>query len=287
MKRNIISIDEEKCTGCGQCIPDCPEGALQLIEGKARLVSDLFCDGLGACIGTCPEGAISVIEREAGAYDEDAVMERIVAQGPAVIKAHLEHLAGHGETDLYEQALSYLRDHDIAIPRHKGLVAPVSTEGHGDSRACNPFAGCPGSAHQQIPRNEALRDLDRSRPTGSELRQWPVQLRLLDPRAGFFDDADLLVSADCVPFAYPDFHQEFLSGKTLVIFCPKLDADIDGYIEKLSQVFALHEIRSVTVLRMEVPCCGGVRYVVDRALERSGKKMVVNERTVTLQGGLV
>ena len=118
MKRKIISIDENRCTGCGQCIPDCPEGALQLIEGKARLVSDLFCDGLGACIGTCPEGAISVIEREAGAYDEKAVMETIVRQGEPVIRAHLEHLAGHGQVDLYNQAIDYLKKQSLAIPEH-------------------------------------------------------------------------------------------------------------------------------------------------------------------------
>ncbi len=116
MKRKIISIDDNKCTGCGECIPDCPEGAIQLIDGKARLISDLFCDGLGACIGTCPQGAISVIEREAEAYDEKTVMENIVRQGAPVIKAHLEHLAGHGQTKLYDEAIEYLQEHKIAIP---------------------------------------------------------------------------------------------------------------------------------------------------------------------------
>ena len=139
MKRKIISIDENKCTGCGECIPDCPEGAIQLIDGKARLISDLFCDGLGACIGTCPEGAICVIEREAEAYDEKTVMENIVRQGAPVIKAHLEHLAGHGQTELYDEAIEYLKEHKIAIPDHNGPVCHPKPAHAGHS----PFAACP------------------------------------------------------------------------------------------------------------------------------------------------
>jgi ferredoxin len=142
VKRHIIGIDEEKCTGCGQCIPDCPEGALQIIDGKARLVGALFCDGLGACTGTCPEGAISIIEREAVPYDEQAVMENIVLQGEPVIKAHLEHLLRHGERDLYNQAFEYLIEHAMMIPGHDNsvcLTRPVRSRG-------NPFAGCPCTA---------------------------------------------------------------------------------------------------------------------------------------------
>jgi NAD-dependent dihydropyrimidine dehydrogenase PreA subunit len=284
MKRKIISIDENRCTGCGQCIPDCPEGAIQLIEGKARLVSDLFCDGLGACIGTCPEGAISVIEREAGAYDETAVMERIVAQGPAVIRAHLEHLQTHGETRLLGQAVGYLEGHGLPVP--PGYETTHASAGQG-VYACNPFAGCPGAAPQLIRKvtGTRKRPVDRSEDTGSELRQWPVQLRLLDPRSPFFDGADLLIAADCVPFAHAGFHREFLHGKTVIIFCPKLDADIEGYISKLADILSLHNIRSVTVVRMEVPCCGGTRYVLNEAMKRAGKELPVSEHVVTLQGG--
>lgn len=268
MKRKIIEIDEEKCTGCGLCIPDCPEGALQVIDGKARLVSDLFCDGLGACIGTCPEGAICVVEREAEPYDEKAVMAKIVPQGEAVIKAHLEHLLGHGEEGLYRQAVEYLTESGIPVPAHE--TAGTST-------------ACPGSAARSISRAGSV-DRERAARTESELRQWPIQLRLLSPQARYFDGADLLVSGDCVPFAYADFHRDFLRDKIAVIFCPKLDADIEEYVAKLAEVFSQHAVRSVTVLHMEVPCCSGVRYVVDLALERSGKEVPVNEYTVTLQG---
>jgi NAD-dependent dihydropyrimidine dehydrogenase PreA subunit len=280
VKRNIITIDEHKCTGCGQCIPDCPEGALQLIDGKARLVSDLFCDGLGACIGTCPEGAISVIEREAGVYDEKAVMETIVLQGEQVIRAHLEHLAGHGQKDLYQQAIDFLDEHHLAIPAHNMQMGLPKSPGRN-----NPdFAGCPGSAARSISRGPRAGPPQPSGTTSSELRQWPVQLQLLNPQARYFDNADLLVSADCVPFAFAGFHMEILRGKILIIFCPKLDTDIDGYITKLAEILAHHTIQSVTVVHMEVPCCNGVRYVVGKALEKAGKEIPVKDYTVTING---
>jgi ferredoxin len=305
MKRKIISVDEEKCTGCGQCIPDCPEGALQVIDGKARLVSDLFCDGLGACIGTCPEGAISVVERDAVPYDEKTVMENIAKQGAPVIRAHLEHLAGHGQTDLYNQAIGYLIGKGIPVPDHAAPehrmqakppgqcpTAGRTGEGacHPGPHAAHPFAGCPGSAARSIPREDGPGRMPDSKAGGtavSDLRQWPVQLTLLNPAAPYFDNADLLVSADCVPFAYAGFHREMLHGKILIIFCPKLDADIEGYIKKLARIFTLHTIRSVTVARMEVPCCGGVRYVVDKALEKAGKKIPVVEKTISIRGGIL
>jgi NAD-dependent dihydropyrimidine dehydrogenase PreA subunit len=280
MKRNIISIDDNKCTGCGQCIPDCPEGALQIIDGKARLVSDLFCDGLGACIGTCPEGAISVIEREAVPYDEKTVMENIVQQGAPVIKAHLEHLRGHGQMELYNEAIQYLKEHTIAIPDHIGPVCPPRPAHAGHS----PFATCPGSAARSISRNTDAPNRQPSARSESELRQWPVQLALLNSAAPYFDNADLLIAADCVPFAYAGFHTEFLRDRIVIIFCPKLDSDIDGYITKLAEIFSRHEIKSIMVAHMEVPCCGGVRYVVDKALEQSGKKIPVTEKTITIQG---
>jgi ferredoxin len=282
MKRKIISIDDDKCTGCGDCIPDCPEGAIQLIDGKARLISDLFCDGLGACIGTCPQGAISVIEREAKPYDEKTVMENIVPQGAPVIRAHLEHLAGHGQTALYDEAIGYLKDHKIAIPDNNSTVCHPKPAHTGHS----PFATCPGSAARSIPRHASAPDRQPSENIGSELRQWPVQLKLLNPAAQYFDNADLLISADCVPFAYAGFHAELLRGRIVIIFCPKLDSDIDQYIIKLAEIFSSHTIKSIMVARMEVPCCGGVRHVVDKALERSGKKIPVTEKTITIQGEL-
>jgi Pyruvate/2-oxoacid:ferredoxin oxidoreductase delta subunit len=302
MKRKIISIDDRKCTGCGQCIPDCPEGALQLIEGKARLVSDLFCDGLGACIGTCPEGAISVVEREAVPYDEKTVMGTIAKQGTPVIKAHLEHLTGHGQTAFYNQAIEYLIENDIAIPEHAAPerksppASPCGTHpvaGRMGEGVCppaphtpHPLTTCPGSAARSISRGsqQGMPRQPTGVTTGSELRQWPVQLALLNPSAPYFDNADLLISADCVPFAYPGFHAGFLRGRILIIFCPKLDSDIEGYIGKLAAIFTQHTIKSITLLHMEVPCCGGVRYVVDKALAKSGVTVPLDEKTVTIEG---
>jgi NAD-dependent dihydropyrimidine dehydrogenase PreA subunit len=320
MKRRIITIDETKCTGCGQCIPDCPEGALQIIDGKARLVSDLFCDGLGACIGTCPEGAISVIEREAAPYDERAVMEKIVPQGAGVIRAHLEHLLNHGERELYNEAIEYLLEHMVPIPDHDNsavLKNPQTAGGPEKSGAAasspspaappapatcppgpdrkQPFAACPGSAARTIDRPAGAGHRGRgphagmgmhqpSGTTDSALRQWPVQLALQNPGAGYFDNADLLIAADCTPFAYAGFHADLLAGKTLIIFCPKLDPDLEGYIEKLAEIFRHHTIKSVTIARMEVPCCGGVRYVVDKAMERAGVHIPVEEMVVTISG---
>jgi len=281
MKRKIINIDEDKCTGCGECIPDCPEGALQLIDGKARLVSDLFCDGLGACMGTCPEGAITVIEREAEPYNEKVVMANIARQGAGVIRAHLEHLAGHGETELYNQAIEYLLENGLAIPDHNAGGCSQKPTKSGKI----PCATCPGTAAQTIVRDvHASGERAPSSDAPSELRQWPVQLSLLNASNPYFHNADLLIAADCVPFAYGGFHSDLLRGKILVIFCPKLDADIDGYVKKLADIFSFHTIKSITIARMVVPCCGGVRYVVDRALEMSGKTIPVTEITISLQG---
>jgi len=302
MKRKIISIDDTKCTGCGQCIPDCPEGALQLIDGKARLVSDLFCDGLGACIGTCPEGAISVIEREAEPYDERKVMAVIVKQGIPVIKAHLEHLAGHGETAFYNEAIEYLIENGIPIPDHKPpaekKLVPFGTRSarnapaavcHAGPHEPNPFAGCPGAAARSIPKEMSHSGQQQPMPgtAESELRQWPVQLALLNPAASYFKNANLLIAADCTSFAYAGFHENFLKGRILVIFCPKLDADIESYISKLAAIFSMHAIKSITILRMEVPCCGGVRHVVEKALEKAKKTIPVEEKTVMIDGRIV
>jgi hypothetical protein len=265
-------------------------------------VSDLFCDGLGACIGTCPEGAISVIEREAVPYEEKTVMAAIVKQGVPVIKAHLEHLAGHGQVPLYNQAIEYLIENGIPIPDHSaperrklspdpGTVHPITGrtgEGtcHPEPHTPHPFAGCPGSAARSIPKDPPSGG-QTSISAASELRQWPVQLALLNPRAMYFDNADMLISADCAPFAYPGFHTGLLKGKILIIFCPKLDTGIEGYIEKMAEIFTRHTIRSITIARMEVPCCGGVRYVVDKALAKAGKQIPVTERIVTIQGDIV
>lgn len=274
MKRKIIKIDEEKCDGCGLCIPDCPEGALQIIEGKARLVSDLFCDGLGACIGTCPNGAISVEEREAEPYDEKRVMANIVKCGEATIIAHLDHLKNHNEMKLYEEAVEYLNEHNIDIPPDHAC-----SEKHGEKMAC----GCPGSMAQEIKReNRHLEDVDVE--IKSNLRQWPVQLKLLNPDARYFNNADLLIAADCVPFAYGNFHNVLLKNRIVITFCPKLDPYIDEYIEKMTAIFKTHDIKSITIARMEVPCCGGVNHIIEEALKKSGRDIPVKELVISING---
>ncbi len=269
MKRKIIEIDEKKCNGCGLCIPNCPEGALQLIDGKARLVSDLFCDGLGACIGECPEGAIRVVEREAEPYDERRVMETIVRQGSNTIRAHLKHLKDHGEFRLLEIATAFLKERGIPVPEPD---APGKLP-----------CGCPGTLAKKFERHPEAEAPDGG---GSALRQWPVQLKLLNPAAEYFDGADLLISADCVAHAFGSFHRDLLAGRILIVFCPKLDGDLEPYVEKLAEIFRRHEIRSVTVARMEVPCCGGTVAVVEKALERAGKKLKVDVKIVGIAGDL-
>jgi NAD-dependent dihydropyrimidine dehydrogenase PreA subunit len=201
MKRRIIEIDRSRCTGCGSCIPDCPEGALRVIEGKAALVSDLYCDGLGACVGMCPEGAISVVEREADAYDERAVMAGITPQGKGVIRAHLEHLLGHGEQGLYRQAIAYLEEQGIPVPEHRAGAEPEAPSRREKGK--------------EVP--SALAQSETAPAAPSALQQWPVQLRLVNPASPWFEDADLLIAADCAPFAYAGFHPSFLEGRRLLI----------------------------------------------------------------------
>jgi Pyruvate/2-oxoacid:ferredoxin oxidoreductase delta subunit len=287
MKRQIIKIDEEKCTGCGLCIPNCPEGALQIIDNKARLVCDLFCDGLGACIGTCPEDAIEIEEREAEPYDERKVMDNVVKQGINVIKAHLKHLKDHGQDEFYNQAIDYLKENDVLIPENvQSLTRIPEVEGNGGS-----CSGCPGSRMMIIEKDID----DRKEDIGagfevelrSELRQWPVQLQLLNPNAPYLKNADLVIAADCVPFTYPDFHRRFLKGKVLMILCPKLDQTIQGYVEKLTDIFKNQDIKSITTIHMEVPCCSGTGQIVQAAMMKSGVKIPVSDYTISLKGEIV
>lgn len=281
MKRKIIQIDHDICNGCGLCLPNCPEGALQLIDGKARLVSDLFCDGLGACIGTCPLGAIQVEEREAEPYDEQKVMANIVPQGENVIRAHLVHLAAHNEQQYLEQARRYLKDHGIALPTEPESTGCCSgTPGATKKEApC-----CPGTQTIDRRDNESLSQRQPEGTQSTELQTWPLQLQLLNPQASFFDNADLLIVADCVPFAYASFHSDFLKGKVPVIFCPKLDCTIDQYLAKLTAIFQLHAIRSLHIVHMEVPCCSGTVALTRQALAASGKEIPLHEYTISLQG---
>ncbi len=278
MKRNVISIDEDKCNGCGKCVPDCPEGALRIIDGKARLVGDLLCDGLGACIQACPQGAMRVEERDAEPYNERKVMKNVAAHGANVIKAHLQHLQDHGEEGHLQEALSYLRESDISIPEYGPLVH------------ARVHHACPGSApvdmRQGRSRPEPVETGDEGE-AGSELRQWPVQLKLLNPAAPYFDDAHLLIAADCVAYAYAGFHRRFLRDRIMIILCPKLDPYIDEYVDKLAAIMSMHEIRSITIARMEVPCCGGVGVILAKAMDRAGKKIPVSEHIISIKGDLL
>ncbi len=276
-KRKIIEIDESKCNGCGACVPNCPEGAFKVIDGKVRLISDLFCDGLGACVGHCPEGALTVVEREAVPYEEAKVMVNIVKAGKNTILEHLNHLKTHGEKKFLQIALDYLKERNIKIDFEKeDKPAPKS--------AC----GCPGSTRQDM-RGEGEEEACEGKAgeihaTGkSQLRQWPVQITLVPPSAPYFEGADLLIAADCVPFAYAKFHDDLLKDKIVIVGCPKLD-DTEFYEEKFTEIFKENNIKSVTVARMEVPCCGGIAMAAKKALAESGKKIGFSEVVIGIKG---
>lgn len=272
MKRSIIKIDEDKCTGCGECIPGCPEGALQVIDGKARLVSDLFCDGLGACIKDCPTGAMQIEEREAEPYDEYKVMVNVAKGGKNVIKAHLKHLKDHGENKLFAKAVDYLKQNNIEVPNIEEEKLPC---------------GCPGTMQKDLRKANTEQAANVNTQIASQLNNWPIQLKLLNPNAPYLHKADLLIAADCTAFSYPNFHSRFLKGKILIMLCPKLDSDINSYVEKLADIFEKQDINSVTIVRMEVPCCSGVEMIVKSALEKAQKAMIVKDYTISIEGEIL
>jgi NAD-dependent dihydropyrimidine dehydrogenase PreA subunit len=273
MKRKVIKIDEEKCTGCGLCIPECPEGALQIIDGKARLISDLFCDGLGACIGKCPEGAIEVEEREAEPYDERRVMENIIKAGPNTIKAHLKHLRDHGQDDFLKIAVEVLKEKGIGVEGENAKPQPH-------------FSGCPGSQSMSL-KKEKVTDVSSDGVRSSELTHWPVQMHLISPNAPHYQGSDLVLAADCVAFTAGDFHKDFLRGKTLAIACPKLDSGQDIYVEKLKALIDTAEINTLTVVIMQVPCCRGLLALAQKAVEAAVRKIPVKLMVVSIQGEML
>lgn len=226
MIRKIIQIDEERCNGCGACANACHEGAIQMIDGKAKLIRDDYCDGLGDCLPACPADAIHFVEREAAAYDDDAVKEHLKKKGGDALQRHLDAKEAHKK--------------DIATDT---AVAPIS-----------------------------------------QLRQWPVQIKLVPVKSPYFNEADLLIAADCTAYAYADFHNRFIRNRITLIGCPKLDA-VD-YSEKLTQIIAGNNIKSITILRMEVPCCGGLEYAAKEALKASGKSIPCEVVTVNIDGTL-
>lgn len=264
MKRQIIHIDEDKCDGCGLCIDACHEGALQLVDGKARLVKDSYCDGLGNCLGECPRDAITIEERDADPFDEEAVQQRMAAMKPG-------RTPGPGATPPAGgcpgmRLMDFAAGGDASQPRGTSGV------------------GCPGSRAQEFGEDADAQPDGADVP--SQLRQWPVQLALVPPSAPYWNDADLLVAADCVAHAYGNFHGGLLKGRRLVIVCPKLDA-VSAYVDKMTAILQANAIRSIVVARMEVPCCGGIVNLVEESLERSGKQIPFDVATVGIRGDIV
>ena len=293
MKRQIIKIDEDKCNGCALCIPGCPEGALQMIDGKARLVSDLMCDGLGACIGDCPEGAIEIEEREAEPYNEVAVIKEIIPKGENTLIAHLEHLHEHAEFAFLKQATNYLESVENELKFDLNLVLlkvgkneepKIKVEHHHEHGG-----GCPGSAMRDFNIDmdkveNAAASVD-SQP--STLRQWPVQMHLVNPNAPYFRGADVVLAADCVAFSLGSFHQEYLAGKGLAIACPKLDQGMEVYIEKLHQMIDEAKINTLHVMIMEVPCCGGLIQMAKMAAEKASRNIPIKKTIVGVKGDIL
>jgi len=237
--RKIVQIDEEKCDGCGNCIIGCAEGALALVDGKAKVISDNLCDGLGACIGECPQGALNIIEREAEAFDEEAV--------------------------------------------EKHLAEEKSVEQPAEKMAC----GCPSAQIQSFsPCARANQPVHHAGSPDSALTHWPVQIRLVPPTAPFLKGADLLVAADCVPVAFPSFHQELLQGKAVMLGCPKFD-DSQSYVDKFAAIFKTAGIKSVTTVVMEVPCCSGLPQIVKKGMAAAGVEIPIQEVVVSTRGKII
>jgi NAD-dependent dihydropyrimidine dehydrogenase PreA subunit len=241
--RNIVKINEEKCNGCGRCVNSCAEGAIQMIDGKAKLVSEIYCDGLGACLDCCPVDAISIEQREAAEFDEEATQQ------------YLEELANNKAA--FEKA------------------EPKKSEGF----------GCPGMKMMKFD-SQVSDASDSPGDVSSQLRQWPVQLTLVSPMAPYFAGADLMLVADCVPFAMGDFHAKLLKDSAIAIACPKLD-DTGAYVQKLAEILTTAKPKSLTVVHMEVPCCGGLGRMAQTAVELSGSALTIKDITVSLRGDLM
>lgn len=295
MKREIVNIDREKCNGCGECIPNCHEGALQMIDGKATLVSELMCDGLGACIGHCPVDAITIETREAEAYDEVLTVKEILKNGKNVLIAHLKHLKEHNELVYLKEAVSFLRTIESELKFDLGEVVrevhnmtdkavPMEVERVIEKPSSGCGGGCPGSKTMSFD----IEEKEETKVSGkSQLRQWPVQLHLVNPAAQYFKNADLLIAADCVAFSLGNFHQDYLKGKGLAIACPKLDSNQDTYLQKLIEMIEDSKINTITVMIMEVPCCGGLLAIARRAQQTANRHVPIKAITVGIQGDIV
>lgn len=290
MIREIVKIDEDLCNGCGDCVPGCHEGALQIIDGKARLISDLMCDGLGACIGHCPQGAITIEKREAEPYDESKVMEIMIEKGQNTVIAHLEHLLEHNETEYYNEAIEFLSENEgrlgMSLTALRKIVEKPSGGIQVDIQQMQYHGGgCPGSRSMSFNPAQVTNAEPVDQP--SELGQWPVQMHLVNPAAAYFQGADVVLAADCVAYALGNFHQKYLRGKSLAIACPKLDQGMEIYIEKIKRMVDEAGINTLHLMIMQVPCCGGLRRIVELALQQASRKVPVKQTVVGIQGEIL
>lgn len=283
MLREIVRIDETLCDGCGECVPNCHEGALKIIDGKARLISELMCDGLGACLGHCPQGAITIEKREADEYDEEVVISQMIKSGKATVFAHLKHLQEHAETGYLEEALAYIKSNKETMPFSIKEVHEFLHGKNGSSPQNGSACGCQGTAAVTFDTTD-LKMVTPGGEVSSALSQWPVQMHLINPGASYFRGADLLVAADCAGFAYGNFHNDFISGRKMVIACPKLDQGKDIYIQKLIRLIDEARVNTITVVIMEVPCCGGLSQMVQMAAQMANRKVPVKEIVLSIKG---
>lgn len=258
--RKIIQIDEDLCNGCGNCVISCAEGAIQIIDGKAKVVKDKYCDGLGACLGECPENALKIIEREADEFDEKAVEE-------------------------YLKELEKQREEASDSKKSENLACGCPSTHLKTFPVLNSQGISPGSC-ADANKPTGLAYANSSSGTQSTLGHWPVQIRLVPPTAPFLKGADLLVTADCVPVAYPCFHQDFLKGKVVMMGCPKFD-DVESYVQKFAEIFKTAQIKSVTTLIMEVPCCSGLPSILQKAMKLSGVDVPVTDVVISARGEIL
>lgn len=260
--RKLITVNEELCNGCGQCVTGCAEGALAIIDGKARLVNEVFCDGLGACLGECPTGALKVVEVEAEDFNPDAVVKHLTSQGRAVP----DHMPDPASLRLDQKGVGAKAEG----PSHSAGGCP-------GSRVMSLAAPATASPCQQanIPRQQAA--------SISNLTHWPIQLRLVPPTAPFLQNARLLLAADCVPPSFPDFNERFLAGRVLLLGCPKFD-DAQSYIDKVAEILRQNRIKDITVLQMEVPCCAGMTAIAQRAAHAANVQVPIKTIVITRDG---
>jgi NAD-dependent dihydropyrimidine dehydrogenase PreA subunit len=287
MERDIIIIDEELCDGCGDCVSGCHEGALQIISGKARLVSELVCDGLGACVGHCHTGALRVERRDAPAYNEVLALKGMIPKGYDVIDAHLKHLSHFRQHSFVAEGLAYLKSIEADLPfsispEWEKLAGPAPQLSLA-SAACAP-GGCPGTAAQNFlsPKLAA-----RESESPSQLAQWPIQLHLVHPGMEAFSGADMLLAADCAAYSIADFHGKWLKSKALAIACPKLDTRQETYTQKLAGFINQSRINSLTVIIMEVPCCRGLLSMAQKAVESATRKIPIRKIVAGVRGNIV